>query len=144
MDTDFETHQYLTDLNYNGPVAHAKAFLPHLIKNKSGQIVIISSVAGKISSAMRSSYAGAKHAVIGFFDSVRSEVHEHNISVTSILPGYVQTNISKNAMTGPKGQTLGKTDANIASGLTVESFTEDSIFSIYTKEVEFCATSEFK
>lgn len=69
----------MTNLNYNGPVAHAKGYLEHMIKNKSGQIVVMSSVAGKITGGLRTSYAGSKHAIAGFFDAVRSEVAEHNI-----------------------------------------------------------------
>jgi NADP-dependent 3-hydroxy acid dehydrogenase YdfG len=36
IDSDFENHEYMTNLNYNGPVAHVKSILPHLIANKSG------------------------------------------------------------------------------------------------------------
>jgi len=69
-----------------------------MIQNKAGQIVGISSASGKISPAYRSSYGGSKHALIGIFDSLRTEMAPYNIKITSILPGYVKTNISKNAL----------------------------------------------
>lgn len=72
----------MTNLNYHGPVAHTKAILPHFLKNKSGQFVTVSSVSGKVAPALRTSYCGSKHAIIGFFDSLRSEVAEEGVSVT--------------------------------------------------------------
>jgi len=60
------------DVNVNGPYFHIQCFLDHMIKHKSGQIVGITSVAGKLSTAYRSSYAGSKHALIGILDSLRT------------------------------------------------------------------------
>jgi short-subunit dehydrogenase len=71
-DYPFENHLAMFDVNVNGPFKHIQCFLPHMIKNKSGQIVGISSVAGKISPAYRTSYGGSKHALIGIFDSLRT------------------------------------------------------------------------
>lgn len=73
-DSDYENHEYLTNLNYNGPVAHIKALLPHFLANKSGHIVAINSIAGLLAPAMRTSYCGSKHALRGFLDSLRTEV----------------------------------------------------------------------
>lgn len=74
-----------------------------MIKNKSGQIVGITSAAGKLAKGYRSSYAGSKHAMVGILDSLRSELHPYGIKVTNILPGYVQTNLSKNAFGAKDG-----------------------------------------
>ena len=65
----------MMNVNYNGPIAHTKAFLPHFLQNKIGHIVIVSSVAGKISASYRTSYGASKSAVLGFFDSLRAEVY---------------------------------------------------------------------
>ena len=88
-----------------------------MIKNKSGQIVAITSAAGKLATTYRSSYSGSKHALIGIFDSLRSELHEHKIKVTNIMPGYIETNISKNALGAGEGEKFGATDANIKKGM---------------------------
>jgi dehydrogenase/reductase SDR family protein 7B len=74
-----------------------------MIENKSGQIVGITSIQGKLGTAYRSSYAASKHALLGILDSLRSEVAHHNIVVTDILPGYIKTNISKNALASGPG-----------------------------------------
>ena len=107
------------NVNVHGPFTHIQTFLPHMINNKSGQIVGISSVAGKIAPAYRSSYAGSKHALVGILDSLRTEVYKENIKVTTILPGYVKTNISKNALAAEAGKSFGKTDTNIEKGMDV-------------------------
>ena len=78
----FENHLYMTTLNFHGPVAHTKVILPHFLKNKSGHFVTVSSVSGKVAPALRTTYSGTKHAIIGFFDSLRCEVVDDGISVT--------------------------------------------------------------
>ena len=88
------------DVNYFGAIAVTKAVLPALARQQFGQIVVISSVMGKIGTPRRSAYAASKHALHGFFDSLRAEVHPDNISVTIICPGYVHTNVTLNALRG--------------------------------------------
>ena len=68
----------MTTVNYHGPVAHTRAFLPTLVERKSGQIVIISSVAGILSAAYRTSYSGSKAAIIAFFNALRAEIAEYS------------------------------------------------------------------
>jgi len=81
-DFPWKNHIEMTNINFHGPVAHTKAILPHFLKNKSGQFVPVSSLAGKVGPALRSNYAGTKHAVVGFFDALRAEVADDGISVT--------------------------------------------------------------
>ena len=68
----FKNHVQLFDVNVHGPYNHIQCFVEHMIKHKSGQIVGISSVAGRLSTAYRSSYGGSKHAFIGILDSLRT------------------------------------------------------------------------
>ena len=60
------------ELNVHGPFNHLKAVVPILIKQKSGQVVGVTSLAGKLATAFRTSYAGSKHAFIGMLDSLRT------------------------------------------------------------------------
>ena len=71
-----------------------------MMKQQSGQIVVISSVAGKFGFYLRSAYSASKHALQGFFESLRMEVFEHNIKVLIVCPGKIKTNISVNALKG--------------------------------------------
>ena len=76
LEYDFANHEYMTNLNYHGPVAHTKAVLEHLISNKSGQIVVVNSISGLLTPGYRTSYVGSKHALTGFFGSLRCEVRD--------------------------------------------------------------------
>ncbi len=106
-ETEMETVRKIMEVNYFGSVGLTKAVLPHMISKKSGQIIVTSSIAGKIGTKFRTAYAASKHAVQGFFDSLRQEMYEHNISVTLICPGPIKTNITKNALTAD-GSSFGK------------------------------------
>ncbi|RLD76439.1 MAG: short-chain dehydrogenase, partial [Bacteroidetes bacterium] len=64
----------------------------------NGHITVISSVTGKIGVPLRSAYAASKHALHGFFDTLRAEIWRENISISIICPGFIKTNISKNAL----------------------------------------------
>lgn len=87
-------------VNYFGTVAMTKAVLPSMIKRKEGRIVCVSSVQGKFAIPYRSSYTASKHALQAFCDSLRAEMDEHNIQVTVVSPGYINTALSMNALTG--------------------------------------------
>lgn len=103
VDYSFENHKSLFDVNVHGPYRHLQLVVPHMIKNKCGHIVGVSSQAGKLATAYRTSYAGSKHAFIGILDSLRTELKPYNIRVCNIMPGYIKTNISKNAMAAGTG-----------------------------------------
>lgn len=98
-ESSMETIRRLMEVNFFGTVGLTKAVLPGMIEQKAGHIVVISSVMGKIGTRYRSSYAASKHALHGWFDCLRHEVKEHNIDVTLVCPGFVKTNVSKNALT---------------------------------------------
>jgi short-subunit dehydrogenase len=99
-DTQLEVDQKIMTINYLGKVAMTKAVLPVLLRQGFGQIVVISSVLGKVGVPYRSAYAASKHALHGFFDSLRAEIARENIQITIIIPGYVRTNVTINALKG--------------------------------------------
>jgi len=86
------------EVNYFGTIALTKAILPSMIKNGGGQIAVTSSIVGKFGFPYRSSYSASKHALHGFFESLRAENVKNNISVSMIIPGRIKTNISVNAI----------------------------------------------
>lgn len=120
-ETQLQVDQQIFDINYFGTIALTKALLPHFISKKSGQIVVISSILGKIGTPLRSSYAGSKHALHGFFDSLRAEIYDHHIAITIICPGFVNTDVSKNALKGD-GSKQGVVDKGTAGGYSPGEF----------------------
>ena len=91
-----------------------------MIKKKSGQIVTNTSLMGKFSSKKRSVYASAKHALHGFVDALRAEVHQYNIKVNIVAPGYVNTEVGIKALV-EDGASYGKNDrGHDSKGMKVE------------------------
>jgi short-subunit dehydrogenase len=116
QDTDFKVYRDIFELDFFSVVAFTQVILPHFLAQKSGHFVGISSVAGKLGVPLRSGYCAAKHAMIGFMDSLRAEVFKDNIFVTTICPGYINTPISAAAIDG-KGKKWGKMDDNQMKGM---------------------------
>src|SRR6218665_2516358 len=99
MDTPLELDRQLMEVNYFSYVALTKAVLPYMKRRKTGHIVAISSIAGKFGFYLRSSYSAAKHAIHGFFESLRLETEKHGIKTLIVCPGKIKTNVSNNAVT---------------------------------------------
>jgi short-subunit dehydrogenase len=116
-DTSVEVDRKIMEVNYIGTVALTKVVLPQLLKQGGGKIVVTTSTVGKIGTPYRSGYSASKHALHGFFDSLRAELHDDGISVLLVCPGFIQTNISVNALVG-NGQKQGTMDKATAAGLT--------------------------
>ena len=107
------------EVDYFGPVALTKAVLPAMRARRAGRIVVVSSVMGYVGTPGRSTYAAAKHALHGYFDSLRTEVWRDGIGVTLVCPGYVSTAVSANALDA-RGGKHGRTDASTARGIPPE------------------------
>lgn len=99
INSTLESIRQIMEINFFGSVALTKALLPTLVEQKSGHIVVISSVMGKLGTRYRSAYAASKHALHGWFDCLRQEVFNDNIDVSLVCPGYIKTNVTKNALT---------------------------------------------
>jgi short-subunit dehydrogenase len=98
METTQALEREIMEIDYFAQVALSKSVLPNMVKNGGGKIVVISSIAGKFGFYLRSSYSAAKHALQGYFESLRLEEEENNISVLLVYPGKIKTNISVNAV----------------------------------------------
>jgi short-subunit dehydrogenase len=100
IETPLDNDRKIMELNFFSQVSITKMILPLMIHQKSGHIIQISSIVGKFGFPMRTSYSASKHAVQGFFESLRTELMDENIFVTIVSPGRIHTNISRNALTG--------------------------------------------
>lgn len=114
--TQIQVDERVMAVNYFGQIALIKELLPHMKKQGGGSIVGVSSVQGKIAIPYRSAYAASKHAFQAFCDTLRAEGSRDNIHVCVVSPGYIQTNLSQNAVCGD-GTTYNKTDSTTASGM---------------------------
>jgi short-subunit dehydrogenase len=118
-DTTMEIFRKIMEINLFGAVQLTKLVLPVMIKNGGGHIIATSSISGKFGFPLRSAYAASKHALHGFFETVRLENINENIKVTIVCPGRVKTNISYNAIS-TDGKPHGKMDDGQNEGISPE------------------------
>ncbi len=134
-ETAFEVDQRLMDVNFFSAVKLTKKVLPQMIENKSGHIIITSSLVGKFGTPFRSSYSASKHALHGFFEALAAEVWDSNIFVTLFCGGYIKTNISFNAVTGD-GSKQNKLDENQANGKSADEAAKTMISAVESNKRE--------
>lgn len=115
IDTLPQVQRKVMEVDYFSYIELTRLLLPHWQQRRSGHVVVISSVMGKVGTPLRSAYAAAKHALHGFFDCLRTEVWKDNIKVTVIMPGYIRTQVSLNAVTAT-GEKLNQLGKNIGHG----------------------------
>lgn len=104
--SDLGPLEKVMQVNYFGSVYCTAAALPYL-KRSHGQIVVVSSLSGKTGVPLRSGYAASKHALVGFFDSLRIELERDRVAVTIVYPDFVATETHLRAY-GADGKPLGK------------------------------------
>jgi dehydrogenase/reductase SDR family protein 7B len=120
FDTQLSIDRKIMEINYFGNIAVSKSLLPQMRKQGGGNIIVISSIAGKFGFFLRSAYSASKHALHGFYESLRLEEEDHNIRVNIMCPGKIKTDISKNALT-ESGNKYGVMDPNQEKGMSVEA-----------------------
>ncbi|MBU6154527.1 MAG: SDR family oxidoreductase [Bdellovibrionales bacterium] len=98
LEADFAVTERLMRINFFSSVKIVKNCLPPMISRKSGQIVLVSSLVGKFGTPFRSSYSASKHAIHGYFDSLRAEIRNSGVQVTILCPGFIKTSISTHAL----------------------------------------------
>jgi NAD(P)-dependent dehydrogenase (short-subunit alcohol dehydrogenase family) len=117
--TDLTVIRRVMDVNFYGAVHCTKAALPRLVERR-GLIVAISSVAGYTPLIARTGYAASKHALHGFFESLRSEVAPQGLQVMMVCPSFVATQIDRNAL-GGDGQPVRHAQVTIGRPLTTDA-----------------------
>ena len=126
QDTTMQTERAIMEVDYFSQVFLTKMVLPTFLAQKSGRIVFISSVAGLLGTQYRASYSAAKAAIHMWANSLRAEVADQGVQVSVIFPGFVQTNVSFNALNG-EGKPQAKQDEAIENGLSAEDFARQTV-----------------
>jgi short-subunit dehydrogenase len=116
---DLSIFERLMEVNYLAPVRLTALALPHL-KKSSGLLVAVASLSGLTGVPERSGYAASKHAMIGFFDSLRIELAGSGVDVSVIAPDFVVSEIHKRAI-GPDGEPLGESPMKVSKVMTAET-----------------------
>lgn len=135
IETPVEVDRKVFEVNFFGTITLTKGVLPMMIEAGGGHIVVMSSVVGKFGMTLRSAYSASKHALHGFFETLRCELSAKHIKVTIICPGRIRTNISVNAVT-KDGSDYGKMDEGQARGVSPEKFARRVVRAILRNKKE--------
>jgi len=103
QETNELVERRVMEVNYFATVNFTKALLPHFIERKQGHLVAISSILGELGLPKVAPYCASKHAINGYYNSLRYDVEQHNIHVSIVSPGFIQTEITKKSLTGSGG-----------------------------------------
>lgn len=135
MDTAEEVERQIMELDYFAQTRLTRFVLPDMMAQGGGKIVMISSVAGLLGTQYRGAYGAAKAAIHMWANSLRAELHYQGIEVATIFPGFIQTNVSINALTGD-GSKQGTMDEATSKGLTAAAFAKQAVKAL-TKGEEY-------
>ncbi|GIY19200.1 hypothetical protein CEXT_363831 [Caerostris extrusa] len=105
---DIKVDKELFDVNVFSTLNLTRKVLPHFLENKAGHFVVTSSCVGKWVTASSASYTGSKHALHGYFETLRTEMTGKNIAITMLCPGPIFSHFLENAFTGATGQKFGQ------------------------------------
>jgi len=117
--TDLSVIRRVMDVNFYGAVHCTKAALPHVIAAR-GLLVTISSVAGFTPLVARTGYSASKHALHGFFESLRTELAPRGVDVMMVCPSFIATHIDRNAL-GGDGRPVRHAQLTIGGQLAAET-----------------------
>lgn len=115
-DLSLEVIQKIMNVNFLGGVALTKAVLPDMLARKEGHVVVVSSILGKMVTPKQAAYNASKHAIQGFYDTLRAEVASEGLKVLIVSPGAVNTDVAKNSL-DREGKPINKTNKMIEAGL---------------------------
>ena len=125
----------IMNVNFFGSIAFTRPILKDMVKNKSGFIAVVSSVLGLYGVQSRTAYSASKHALRGYFESLRNELFETGVKILMIYPGYITTQVSVNALSADGG-TYGKVDPGHQHGITAKDCAESIVKAIEKENSE--------
>ncbi|WGV24571.1 SDR family oxidoreductase [Halotia branconii] len=141
--TDLSIFEQVMRVNYLGAVYCTYYALPYL-KASRGLLVAISSICGKTAVPTRTGYVASKHAMQGFFDTLRIELRGTGVNVLVVSPGFVATDIRQRAL-GKDGTPLGKSPRDESQGnMSVEECVRQIIWAMERRKREHIMTLKGK
>jgi dehydrogenase/reductase SDR family member 7B len=133
--TDLEMVYKVMNINFFSNVVLSKALLPYMREKKQGCFIVTSSLCGKFGIPKLSAYSASKHALHGFFESLRAEYEPDGIKVTMITAGLVKTDITVHALNG-NGTIYGKMQASVACGVSPEACADEIVEAVAAGKYE--------
>jgi short-subunit dehydrogenase len=120
LETPIDVDRRIFEINFFSNITLGKWVAEHMVSRNQGHIVVTSSLLGKWGFFLRSGYAATKHALHGFYDSLRMEIESKGVRISLVTPGFIATEISVHAVDA-SGKETGSMDANQAGGISPET-----------------------
>lgn len=120
LKTSMQVYRDIIEVDLVAQIAFTQGLIGHMAERGSGALGFISSIAGKVGVPMRTAYSAAKFGLAGYADALRAELTVNGVSVHTIYPGSVQTNVSRNALTA-EGTARGRSDKAIDEGIPADA-----------------------
>jgi dehydrogenase/reductase SDR family member 7B len=136
LETELSVVRAVMEIDFFSNIALSRAVALRMKEQGGGHLVITSSLMGKWGFYLRSGYAAAKHALHGYYDSMRMEVERFNIQITLLTPGFIASDISKHALNN-QGVATGEMDNNQASGMSVTVCAQKILAGVAAGKTEF-------
>ncbi len=133
--TSMDVERHIMELDYFAPIALTKKILPRMMAQGDGHMVVTSSVAGKHGMPHRAAYCGAKHALHGWYESLRIEMLDYNIRVCLLVIAGVRSDVHRHALRGD-GTAYGREDWGGDAGMTAEECAEQALDALLADEYE--------
>jgi short-subunit dehydrogenase len=135
LGTLLDVDRRVMEVDFFAPVALTKLVLPRMIAQQSGHLVVTSSVAGKHAVPHHSAYCAAKHALHGYFDTLRVEHLEDHIDVTLLVIAGIKSNVFRHALTGD-GSEYGASTWDDSGGISAEECAERVVDGMLKRDYE--------
>ena len=136
LETTLASTEMILKSNFLGQIPITQFAVKKMQEQGSGKIIVISSFTGKWGFYLRSSYAASKHALHGYYDSLRMEIEAFGVDVHLVTPGFIATDISKNALDAT-GHATGEMDNNQQQGISPERCARQILQGIAQNKNEF-------
>lgn len=133
--TDPDVERRIMDVNFFGATNVVHAVLPHMVERDSGRIVVMSSIAGKVAPPGHATYAASKHALHGYFEALRAELHDTNVGITIVCPGWIKTDISVHSLKAD-GEEYGRMDPIHSNAMPVETLAKKAVNAVERERAE--------
>ncbi|AOL94363.1 SDR family NAD(P)-dependent oxidoreductase [Porphyrobacter sp. LM 6] len=119
LNTDMQVYRDIIAIDLLAQIAFTQGLIHHMTERGSGALGFISSIAGKVGVPLRTAYCAAKFGLAGYADALRAELSQTGVTVHTIYPGSVATNVSRNALTGA-GVRRDRSDKAIDNGIPAD------------------------
>jgi short-subunit dehydrogenase len=129
VDSKLGLDKKIIDTNFMGPIALTRPILKKMVERNDGHLAVTSSMLGLYGIQTRAAYSASKHALRGYFESLRNELAYTNLGITLIYPGYINTQVAKNALTA-EGIPYGQNDVFHKQGVSPAKCAEKIISAI--------------